>query len=286
MQKITTRNEYDVQDHGSVIEEKHVVDPKHFLSCPSCHIYDNDYFIDQLGEERSVDMTCMLDDVFYTDDFPKFDQYDDDYVLQTEANVAGKLAIGLWKEEVQFQQLEYIDQSMHISYGSEEESAKNFEVSEGYFPFCFTLFQIIKDNFRAIINQPSMSFDLDHLEDNEILVQDFSYLDLQPLNVINCQVVDEDSEARTYDQMMQDDSVPLCFESFQVLKGILHSISSNEQPVENHAKSLEPIQNVLQQYFQVFHDPIADVLDDVCSQSPSPLANCELERSIDTSLIL
>ena len=37
MQKITKRNEYDVQDHGSLIEEEQVADPKHFLSYPSCH---------------------------------------------------------------------------------------------------------------------------------------------------------------------------------------------------------------------------------------------------------
>ena len=44
----------------------------------------------------------MLDDVFYIDDLPKFDQYDDDYVLQTKANLADKSAAGLWKEEVHF----------------------------------------------------------------------------------------------------------------------------------------------------------------------------------------
>jgi len=67
---------------------------------------------------------------------------------------------------------------MHISYGNEEESVENFEVSEGSLPFCFTSFQFIRDNFHAIKNQLSTSFDLDHLEGNEILVQDFSYLDL------------------------------------------------------------------------------------------------------------
>ena len=114
---------------------------------------------------------------------------------------------------------------MHISYGSEEESETTFEVSEGSLPLCFTSFQFIRDNFHAIINQPSISFDLDHLEGNEILVQDFSYLDLQPLNAIECQVAYEYLEAGTYDQMMEDDSIPLCFESFHFLKGILHSIS-------------------------------------------------------------
>jgi len=103
---------------------------------------------------------------------------------------------------------------LHISYGSEEESAETFEVSEGYLPFCFTLFQFIRDIFRAIRNQPLISSDMDHLEGNEILVQDFSYLDFQPSNAIECSVIDEDLEAGTYDQMMQDDYVPFYFESF------------------------------------------------------------------------
>ena len=126
---------------------------------------------------------------------------------------------------------------------------------------------------------------MDHLESNENLIQDFSYPKLQPLNPIDCQVADEDLEVGPYRQMMQDDSVPFCFESFQFLKGKLHSISSNEKPVENHAIPLEPIENGLPQSSQVFHDPIDDVLDDVCSQSPSPLANFELGKSIDTNLI-
>ena len=63
MQKITTRNEYDVQDHGLMIEERQVVDPKKFLSYPSCHRSDNDCFIDHLGEKRSVDMICMLNEI-------------------------------------------------------------------------------------------------------------------------------------------------------------------------------------------------------------------------------
>jgi len=79
----------------------------------------------------------MLDDVLYTDDLPQFDQYEYDYVPETEANLADKSAASLWEEEVHFQQLEYSDQPMHISYDNDEESAENFEVSEGYLPFCF-----------------------------------------------------------------------------------------------------------------------------------------------------
>ena len=43
--------------------------------------------------------------------------------------------------------------------------------------------------------------------------------------------------------------------------------------------------DTLQQSFQVFHDPIADVLDEVCSQSLSPSTTCELETCADMNLI-
>lgn len=258
MQKITTRNDYDVQAHGSLIEEEQVANPKHFFSYPNCHRSNNDCHIDNLGEERSIDMTCMLDDVFYTDDLPQFDQYDDDYVLQMEANLVDKSTTSLWKEEVHFQQLKNSDQPIHISYGSEEESVANFEGSEGSLPFCSASFQFIRDNFHAIRNQFSTSLDMDHLEGNENHVQDFSYPKLQPLNAIIYEVTYEDLEIGLYDQIMQDDSVPFYFESFQFLKGNLHSISSNEQPIGNHVISSEPITNGLQQTIQVFHDPIPE----------------------------
>ena len=228
MDKINARNDYDVQAHGLLIQEEQVADPQHFVSYPSCQRSDNDCFVDHLGEERNFDMTCMLDDVFYTDDLPQFDQYDDNYVLQTETNLAIKQAASLWAKEVHFQQLEYNVQPSHISYGNDEESASKFEVSEGSLPFCFDSFQFIRDNYHAIRNQMSTSLDLNHLENNENFVQDFSYSDLQPPKAIDCQDAAEDLEVHTHDLMIQGDSVPFCFESFQFLKGKLQSKSSKE----------------------------------------------------------
>lgn len=79
-----------------------MANPNHFLSYPSCHRSNNDCFIDHLREERFVNLKFILDDVFYIDDLPKFDQYDDDYVLQIEASLTNKSKVGLWKEEVHF----------------------------------------------------------------------------------------------------------------------------------------------------------------------------------------
>ena len=64
MDKINARNDYVVQARGLLIEEEQMAAPKHFVSYPSCHRSDNDCFVDHLGEERTVDMTCMLDDMF------------------------------------------------------------------------------------------------------------------------------------------------------------------------------------------------------------------------------
>ena len=114
-------------------------------------------------------------------------------------------------KEIQFQKLENSDYLVHFSHENEEESAETFEISEGTLPFCFASFQFIRDNFHAIRNQMSTSLDINYLEGNKIFVQDFSYLDLQPQNAIECQVAEEDLEAGTYDQMIQDDSLPLFF---------------------------------------------------------------------------
>ena len=94
-------------------------------------------------------MTCMLDDVFYTDDFLQFDEYDDDYVLQTEANIIDKPAASLWEEEVNFQQFKYSDQSSHIIYGNDEESAENFEVKD-LFIFVFLRFSSLEKTFMQL----------------------------------------------------------------------------------------------------------------------------------------
>ena len=51
---------------------------------------------------------CTIGDITYIDDFPNFDQYDDDYVLQIEANIAEQSIVGLW-EDAQFQQLKNND---------------------------------------------------------------------------------------------------------------------------------------------------------------------------------
>lgn len=90
-------------------------------------------------------------------------------------------------------------------------------------------------------------------------------------------------EDEIHDVMMQEDSIPFCFKTFQFIRQNLHTISQeNDEQLEGCHTFL---MDTLHQSFQVFHDPIADVLDEFCSQSLSPFTMCELETCADMNLI-
>jgi len=67
--------------------------------------------------------------------------------------------------------------------------------------------------------------------------------------------------------MTQESYIPLCFEFFQLLKEMWYKISKEKdgQLVEIYEVPFKPICNKLQQSFQVFYDPIADMLDNECN---------------------
>ena len=57
----------------------------------------------------------------------------------------------------------------------------------------------------------------------------------------------------------------------------------DEQLVEVYEVPWNPICHRLQQFSQVFHDPITDMLDIECIQSPPPLTNYEFQNQDDKS---
>lgn len=73
-------------------------------------------FIDQPVEKKSADPMCMLDDITYIDYLPKYDQYDDDYVVEIKVDSSRKSTTCFWEEEVQLQLFKYSTQPMHISH--------------------------------------------------------------------------------------------------------------------------------------------------------------------------
>jgi len=233
--------------HNTFVSQKEEVENHEQIPVNSNYHKNEDRAVEPYVERQSVDIMCMFDDITSFDDLPKYDQYDDNYVLQIQTNFTEKSEANLRNKEVQVQQPENSDQLVHFNYENEEESTNFFEISEGTLPFCFSLFQFIRDNYHAIRNQMSTSLDINCLEGNKIFVQDFSYLDLQHQNAIECQVAEEELEAGTYDQMIQDDSLPLCFQSFQFLKEKWYKIfnEKEEELVEIYEVPFEPICNKL-----------------------------------------
>ena len=118
-------------------------------------------------------------------------------------------------------------------------------------------------NEQLVRNQQPLSFNVEDEIDNEILEQ--------PPNEIEGQIIDEGVEDEIHDLMMQENSIPFCFEAFHFIRQNLRKISQgkDEQLVGCHTVSRDTVQ----QSSQVFDDPIARVLDDVCCKSSSPLTN-------------
>lgn len=83
MQNITMRDEFVVQKHHVplIVEEEEVVDPNPFPANPIskkyCFMYSfmdshENGFTDQLVEKQFADPMCMLEDITYIDDLPKY----------------------------------------------------------------------------------------------------------------------------------------------------------------------------------------------------------------------
>ena len=72
--------------HDKFISQKEEVDSHEQLLANSNYHRSENGFTDQYVEEQSTDLMCMFDDINSFDDFPKYDQYDDNYVLQIQTN--------------------------------------------------------------------------------------------------------------------------------------------------------------------------------------------------------
>ena len=128
-------NGLDAQRHPVplVTKKERVIIPKHFATHPWYHGLENDHFMysihnivkdetpTQLVEEKSVDMMCMFDDIYFMDDLPKYDKYDENY---TKVNSSKSSTSYNWEEEDQLQ-IKYDNQPMHVNYDNNEGSVEN-----------------------------------------------------------------------------------------------------------------------------------------------------------------
>jgi hypothetical protein len=102
----------------------------------------------------------------------------------------------------------------------------------------------------------------------------------QLLSSFDFQIPNEGSEPETKFELRKYKSVPLTFNSFQFLKETLEYVQKDKH-LENQEISLEPIQ----QSFQFIHDPIDDVLDDLCFQIHVSFSSYGLKSIYDLDMI-
>ena len=103
---------------------------------------------------------------------------------------------------------------------------------------------------------------------------------LQPLSYIDFQIPDESLEPEIEYELIQNNSVPLSFNSFQFLKNNREYVLKDKH-IENQEVLVEP----MQQSSQFLQDPISDVLDDLCCQSHFPSSNYGLKIYYDIDMI-
>ena len=90
-------------------------------------------------------------------------------------------------------------------------------------PFCSESFQFLNgrlhsksSNEQPITNQQSLSVNVQDETSNQILGKPVAS-DLQPPNEIEGHIIDEGVEDEIHD-LMQEDSIPFCFEAFQFIR--------------------------------------------------------------------
>jgi hypothetical protein len=172
------------------------------------------------------------------------------------------------------------NQSVHGNYDSNDQSAENLRVSGNTLPLCFSSFQFLKRNSRPVVNSEDKKFSDQSVEDTIVDMEVVLNPDLQPLTYFDFQIPDERLKPETNYELDQNNSVPLCFNSFQFLKKNLEYMLKDKH-TENQEVSVEP----MQQSFQFLQDPISDVLDDLGCQSHFPSSSHGIKICYDIDMI-
>jgi hypothetical protein len=293
MQRINRKDELVVQRHHVplISEKENVIVPKHFVVHPWYHGLDNDSFMysihntvkdeapSQLAEEQPADMMCMFDDIPYLDNLPKYDQYDDDHEAEIDVDCSKQSATCCWQEKDHLQ-FRYDNQPLHNSHDSDEEETKNFRVREKSLPLCFSSFQFLRGNCKQVVNSREGEFSDQLGEDVIVDVEVVLNPELQPFTYFDFQISDERLKPEANYELIHNNSVPLCFNSFQFLKKNLEYMLKDKY-TENQEVSVEP----MQQSVQFLQDPISDVLDDLCCQSLFPSSSYGIKSCYDIDMI-
>jgi hypothetical protein len=223
-----------------------LIDLKQFAAHPWHPKTKEDYFMysihnmvkveaqNQLVEEQLTNLMYRFDGIPYINNSPK---YDED-IVEIDANYSKKSISHGWEEELQLY-LKDENQQLHINHDSKEDSEESFQVNAKSLPLYFASF--MRKHYKQIVN--IRNGELSYQSDEEIMDDKEHVLDpdLHPLIHLEFQILDASSESVTCDELIHFDSIPLCSNSFQILKGNFDHILNDEYR-KDYKVSLELMQ--------------------------------------------
>jgi len=103
---------------------------------------------------------------------------------------------------------------LHNSHDIDEEETENFRVREKSLPLCFSSFQFLRGNCKQVVNSREGECSDQLGEDASVDVEAILNLELQPFTYFDFQISDERLKPEANYELIQNNSVPLCFNSF------------------------------------------------------------------------
>jgi hypothetical protein len=103
---------------------------------------------------------------------------------------------------------------VHSNYDINGQRTENLKVSGNTLPLCFSSFQFLKRNSRKAVNSEDKKISDQLVEDTIDDMEAILNPELHPLTYIDFQIPDEILEPETNYELIQNNSVPLSFNSF------------------------------------------------------------------------
>jgi hypothetical protein len=113
----------------------------------------------------------------------------------------------------------------------------------------------LRGNCKQVVNSREGECSDPPGEDASVDVKVVLNPELQPFTYFDSQISNESLKPETNYELIQNNSVPLCFNSFQILKETLGQVLKDNY-TENQEVAVEP----MQQSVQFLQDPISGVL--------------------------
>ena len=130
---------------------------------------------------------------------------------------------------------------MHNSHDSDEEETENLRVSEITLPICFSSSQFLKRNSRPVVNSEDKNSSDQSIDDTIKDMETVLNPESPPMTYIDFQISNERLKPEANSELIQNNSGPLCFNSFKILKETLGHVLKDKY-IKGQEVSFESVQ--------------------------------------------